>query len=211
MAATQLSLYNGALRKLKERKLASLSENREARRLLDDAWDGLIDRCLEAAMWRFARRTVKLLYDAGYTADFGHQYRFLKPEDFVRTIGLWHDEGLSSPNLDYFEEGGYYYSNVEEVYLAYVSNGVDYGKDYTLWPKSFEEYVEYELAAEIVGRLSQDNNDVGLIASAAQRALLAAKANSAMEGPSKMVPAGRWASSRRGDNANRGSRGRLIG
>ena len=36
---TRLQLYNSALLLLGERNLASLSENREPRRLLDHVWD----------------------------------------------------------------------------------------------------------------------------------------------------------------------------
>ena len=35
----RLDVYNGALRRLGSRRLASLTENREPRRVLDDIWN----------------------------------------------------------------------------------------------------------------------------------------------------------------------------
>jgi hypothetical protein len=39
MSASKLKLYNDALGILGERRLASLTENREPRRVLDEVWD----------------------------------------------------------------------------------------------------------------------------------------------------------------------------
>jgi hypothetical protein len=212
MAITQLSLYNGALRKIKERKLATLSENRESRRLLDDAFDGHIKMCLEAALWRFARRTKLFTSDTEYTPEFGHKYRFTKPDDFVRTIGVFHDDRLNSPVLQYLDEGGYWYSDIEEIYISYVSMDTDYGANYSLWSESFREYVEWELAYQIVGRLSQSTVTEADAMKRRDDTLMTAKSNSAMEGPSVIPPTGRWVNSRRnGSQGDRGSRGRLIG
>jgi len=58
---TQLSIYNGALNILGERKLADLDENREPRYELDDIWDNeMIDRVLQFGLWNFAARSVEL-------------------------------------------------------------------------------------------------------------------------------------------------------
>ena len=58
---TQLTLYNNALHLIGERKLSSLSENRECRRLLDTVWDRpAIDDCLERGQWNFAIRSVHI-------------------------------------------------------------------------------------------------------------------------------------------------------
>lgn len=213
MAATQLSLYNGALRKLKERKLATLQDNTEARRLLDDAWSGRVESNLEKALWRFARRTMKVTYDTNYTPAFGHKYRFVKPADFVRTIGVWHDDRLSSPLLQYLDEGGYWYSDQPEFYVSFVSNDVNYGGNYALWPKTFEEMVEYDLAYAVCGRLSNSAVDPETILKQLKNAELTAKSNSAMEGPTVVPPTGSWVNARRGRSgrSDLGGRGQLIG
>jgi hypothetical protein len=210
---TQLSLYNGALRKIKERKLSSLTENQERRRLLDDAWDGHIKECLEAAMWRFARRTVKLVRDSEYTASFGHTYRFTKPDDFIRTIGVWYDDRCQIPLLDYLEDGGYYYSDLQEPYFAYVSYDEEYGRNMSIWPESFTEFVEWKLASKIVGRLANATVDEAFVEKQLENHELKAKSLSAMEGPSQRQPMGGWSSARVNNfgRRDRGNRGNLIG
>ncbi len=57
---TKLSIFNDALAHLGELKLASLTENREARHVLDDTWSGRVTFCLERAFWNFAMRSVEL-------------------------------------------------------------------------------------------------------------------------------------------------------
>jgi hypothetical protein len=65
LATTKLSLYNGALRELGSRKLSSLSENRESRRVLDDIWDGgFRDEILESGLWTFAVRSIEIDRDS---------------------------------------------------------------------------------------------------------------------------------------------------
>ena len=57
----KLSIYNGALSILGERRLASLTENREPRYKLDDVWDNnFVRRLLQMGQWQFAQRTVQL-------------------------------------------------------------------------------------------------------------------------------------------------------
>ena len=90
---SKLSIYNGALTIIGERKLASLTENREPRYKLDEIWDNdMIDRCLQMGQWKFAKRTVELTASPSVTPSFGFQYAFEQPADHVggggQVIGL---------------------------------------------------------------------------------------------------------------------------
>ena len=79
---SKLTLFNGALRLLGERRLASLTEDRPARRYLDDAWDdGLVDDALEQGFWNFATRTVQMTASTSVEPEFGYRYAFQKPDD----------------------------------------------------------------------------------------------------------------------------------
>ena len=132
---SRLTLYNGGLRILGERSLLSLSENVEARRRLDTAWDGgALKYCLEAGLWNFAMRTVELTYSPSVAPSFGMRYAFDKPDDFVRTGGIWSDESMKSPLLEYRDEGPYWFAELDTIYLSYVSNDAQYGADMSLWP-----------------------------------------------------------------------------
>jgi hypothetical protein len=75
--ASKLSIYNGALLALGERKLSSLTEARGSRRRLDSVWDdGGVKSCLQAGFWNFAMQSIELTYSPSITPAFGYRYAF---------------------------------------------------------------------------------------------------------------------------------------
>jgi hypothetical protein len=217
MAVSRLSIYNGALRECQERKLASLSEDREPRRVLDDVWndgDGLLRFVLRQKQWRFARRTVEIASEASIEPSFGHQYAFVQPSDFVRTCKLCSDERLQVPITDYDVEAGYWYCDIDPIYVSYVSDDTDYGGNLSGWPPDFVLYVETHLASQIAGRLTGNKTDRNDLLKLAKIRLNEATSADAMEGPTVFPPTGTWVRSRSGlrnSRLDRGSRSRLIG
>lgn len=211
--ASQLSLYNEALRLIGERRLASISENREPRRVLDDVWnDGAIDYCLEQGQWNFAMRAIMITKSTTTIPTFGYTNAFDKPSDFVNTAGVCSDEFFNVPVTEMVEEVGFWFSNLDTLYIRYVSNANNYGSDLTLWPASFTKYVAAYLASEIVWTLTQDPNKQKIILSLMARRLLDARSQDAMGDPTAFTPEGGWSASRRGRNRrDRGKRGQLIG
>ena len=73
---TQLFIYNEALGHLGERQLASLSEPREPRRVLDSYWSDVVGYCLSQGLWKFARRTIQVDNSSSLTPQFGFNYFF---------------------------------------------------------------------------------------------------------------------------------------
>ena len=211
--ATQLSLYNEALRIIGERKLASLTENREPRRILDAVWDnGAINYCLEQGQWNFAIRSAKLEYNPSMEQPYGYQYAFERPSDLIRLTSLCSDEYFNVPLTQYTEEGGFWFSDLDEIYIKYVSNDTSYGKDYSLYPETFMRYVASYLASEIVDRLTQNNALWDKIYGVMRRRLTDARSKDAMSDPTAFPPTGAWVGSRRGGaRSDRGNRNRLIG
>ena len=69
--ATQLDVYNQALLALKESMLASLTEERESRRVLDALWVDVRQKMIEAGFWKFAVRAVSITQDTSITPAFG--------------------------------------------------------------------------------------------------------------------------------------------
>lgn len=197
--ATRLSLYNGALLECGERDLASLSENREPRRLLDRVWDnGLVDLVLEKGQWKFAKRTVLLVPDAGHETGFGMANTFTRPDDFIRPIGVWSDESLTTPFLQYQTEGRLWFADVDEMYVSYVSNSPTHGGDLSSWPAGFARAVELYLASRIVQRLTHDENAEKFLLAKANAAFTAARSDDALENPTTFLPSGKWSAARRG-------------
>lgn len=211
--ATQLSLYNEALRICGERKLASITEDREPRRLLDGVWDGgAIDYCLEQGQWNFAMRSAKLEYAPSIDPAFGYKYAFEKPSDYIRITALCTDEYFNVPLTQYTEEGGFWFSDLDEIYIKYVSNDSSYGSDYSLYPQTFMRYVATYLASEIIDRLTQNASLWDKTYRLMQKRLTDARSKDAMAEPTQFLPTGRWISARRGGgNSDRGNRNSLTG
>lgn len=217
MATTKLKLYNGALLLIGARSIASLSVNEEARRALDEVYDdGGVRYCLEQGQWRFAMRTALLTYDTGFTASFGYQRAFEKPSDWVATSAVCSDEYFKAPLLSYTDEAGYWYADLDEIYVKYVSDDANYGLNLSLWPYSFTEYVKAYFASRICNRVTSNEKMVSALLSS--RGLLEtakdiAKNRDAMAEPTKMPPRGSWVRARtgNGDWRDGGSQNTLIG
>lgn len=197
----QLSLYNGALRILKERKLASLTENREARRLLDDAWvdgrtEGAVRFCLEQGQWAHARRAVQIDFNPDVSTDFGFQYAFEIPEDFVRPVSLCTDPYFTQPLLNYVDEADHWYAELQTIYVVYVSDGLQFGGDMSRWPQSFVELVQSRLATEIAPNLTNGDKAIQWANFAYDKALKEARSANAVRQPTRFMPPGRWTLSR---------------
>lgn len=214
--ATKLGIFNKALTEhLGERKLASITEAREPARVLGDIWDnGLVKACLEAGQWKFAKRTLKLTYNPDVTPAFGHRYAFDKPTDFVRLVGVYSDEFCRVPLLQYQEEAGQWYASLQDIYIEFVSTDVAYGNNLSNWPESFADYVAGNAALRASGRIQGNATDKDALKRDVDALLKAALSKDAMEGPTKFLPEGSWASARRGGvgpSRDRGNRGTLIG
>lgn len=195
----KLQLFNNALRLCSERKLASLAEEREPRRLLDDVWDDDgVDSCLEMGLWQFATRAVKLDYSPSVVPPFGFTRAFDKPEDFIRTAAVSSDEFFTEPLHEYTEEAGFWFADLDQIYVKYISNDAQYGADMSLWPRSFASYVSAYFASEIVPRLTADKERVVLLDKIMGKRLSKALMHDAMAEPTKFRPAGNWVRARRG-------------
>lgn len=213
---SKLSLYNGALLECGERELASLSENREPRRLLDRAWDaGAVNFCLGQGQWRFATRTVQLAASTTIEPTFGYRKAYPIPDDHIRTTALCSDEYMNVPLLSYTTEQNYFFTDVEPIYLGYVSNAASYGGDLSLWPEDFVEYVHAYLASKIIKKLNQSGSDFETLFKLTKQRLTDARSSSAMEGPTTFPPVGSFVAARIGRfgraRRDRGNRGSFIG
>ncbi len=214
MANDKLGMYNQALYLLGERSLASLTENREPRRVLDAIWPGAIKYCLEQGQWKFAMRTSKLTYSTDLAPVFGYKRGFEKPTDCVRVSSLCSDEYMKMPLLHYVEEAGWWFSDLDEIYVSYVSNHADFGNDYANWPETFAKFAALYIASESGLRITQSERTLAKIEKDLKSAKRDALSKDAMQGPTRFMPQGSWVSSRYGNRRSswdRGSRSELIG
>lgn len=215
--ATKLNLFNNALLHLGELNLSSLTEAREPRRVLDQVYDsGFINTVLEKGYWKFAARTVKLDFDANVTPTFGHRNVFSKPTDFVHICKVCTDEFLDFPLLHYQDEGSFFYSDLDEIFIQFVSNGSTYGGDLTTWPESFTKYAELYLAASVCTRITHSDSMLKAIFALMKKAEVIAKSKDAIKNPTQFRPSGTWVTSRSGGRrgggrADGGSRSSFLG
>ncbi len=215
---TKLTIYNGCLQILGERKLASLDDpvdddTPQSQIELDTAWDnGARDFCLEQALWNFATRSQEITYDPDITPAFGLQRVFEKPSDWIRTAALCSDEKFTSTVLDYRDEGPYWFSDLDTIYVKYISNDSSYGYDLSLWPQTFVKFVSAYLAMETCERITQNRvKRIDLEVKYMER-LNNATSKDAFNQANQRPALGAWARSRGGGrNRDGGSRGQLTG
>jgi len=212
---TKLKIYNTALRYCKERSV-TLTEDREPRRLLDEVWaDGGVDYCLENGQWKFAMKAVKIDYDSTVDREFGYTYAFQKPDDWKVTSAVCSDEYFEIPLTRYSHENGYWYADLDTLYVKYVSNAADYGYDLSIWPSTFTNYVAAHFANEVVDKLTGSNPETIIRVEKILKAnKITAKSKDAQNQAQQFPAPGNWVTSRkrlRGDNRDRGNRGSLLG
>lgn len=216
MATSALTIYNNTLILLGQPTLSALTDSVENRRLLDKIWDeNARDHCLEQGLWNFAMRTSEINYDSSVTSpDFGFQYAFSKPSDWIRTVDFASDEYFRNPltHLDYVDEQGYWWADYTVLYLRYISNDTSYGYDLSLWPQSFVRYVEAYLAEMIAPRLSVSEDKLITLMKITQKRLVDARSKDALNEGAKFFPVGNWVRARRGGSrfSDRGVRNRLT-
>lgn len=216
--AQQLGLYNGALRLVGNARLQTLTDNQEARYLLDDVWNdgvGVPQACLEQGYWYFATRTSKLTNDVSITPNFGYNFAFEKPADWVRTSAVCQDEMFLVPLTQIRDETGYWFTLLQTIFVAYVSNDPSYGLNFGIWPESFIRAVEGYMAKNIVRKLcAGDESKIAAVQKEAERLLIDARSKAAMNESEAFFPAGTWLRSRWGrwgGQSDRGSTGSLYG
>ena len=211
-----MDIYNDALLLVGERFLASLTEEREPRRLLDQVWnsDRGVKACLEEGQWFFAMRTQQIDYDTGVTPSFGYSRAFTKPNDWVLTSAVCSDEFFRSPIIRYVDEAGYWYSDVDTIYVRFVSLDVGYGLNLALWPQKFHDFVAAHFASKIIVKIQTSEEERANVLKIRKQLLREAKAASLMAGPTQFPAQGAWSRSRtrfpnRRDGGN--TTGNLIG
>jgi hypothetical protein len=196
--ATQLQIFNGALLLM---DVGPISQSEltngtvERARILNAAWTGAINRCLEQGLWKFAMRTSMIDSSPSLSPDFGHRYVFEHPDDYIRTNQVCSDEWFRNPlrEADYTDEAGNWFASIDPIYVQYVSNDSSYGADISRWPASFQGYVEAYLAWKSAGALKGDR---ARAAEDMAKALKTAKSKDAMNGPPRTMPMGGWNAAR---------------
>jgi hypothetical protein len=207
MAASKLAIYNNALGHLGSGKLASLTENREPRRVLDDFYANAVAHCLEKGTWEFATRSAQIDASTSVSPEFGFANSFAKPTDWVRTVRVSASETFDPPLLRFREENSYWEADEDPIYVEYVSNSASLGGlDLSRWTQAFEDYVTLNLAVRAYKRVTGSNGsaqDFDALTKLEKKAAGAAKGLNSAGDPPQAQMGGSWAASRGGNSSNR--------
>jgi hypothetical protein len=174
------------------------------RRRLDSAWDDdFVEACLSRGLWNHAIRVVQLDYSPSVEPEFGYRRAFDKPTDWVRTAIVANDEYFRSAITRYDDTSAYWFTDIDTIYVKYVSNDVEYGLDYANWPANFSEFVGYSLALKVVKATTGSNTDEDDLEARVKRKLIRARSTDAMDEPTQFPPRGSWVSARSGSSRDR--------
>ena len=158
MALDKLGIYNNALQLIGERKLSSISENREPRRLLDSAYDfGAVNYCIEIVKPSFSRKTIKLT-SSNPSASHDLDNVFDLPADWISTVDVYSDSRLDQPISRYINEDRTIACEFDTIFVRYASS--DSAEVFTKWSPSFAHVVSTYLAREISTRLTPEEYDI---------------------------------------------------
>jgi hypothetical protein len=200
---TKLALYNQALRMVGEGKLSALTDNRPERHALDSIWDeDPIKQTLEEAQWTFAIRSLEWNYDPAIEPDFGYKYAFTKPSNYVRSAAICSDEFYSEPIVSFADENNYWFCEYETIYIKYVSDHDQFGRDYSLWSELFRNCVATKMAAELAISLTKSQGMTEALEKKHKKYIKEAKSLDAMNQPTRFMPPGNWTRSRRSSSRN---------
>ncbi len=197
--ATKLEVYNNVLTLLGARTLATVSDARSERRSLDRVYDPALQYLIEAALWHFAAVTHELSPSDTTTSEFGYNYVYEKPDDYVRIIKISDNERFTPTLEDYSEELDFFLCDAQPIWLQYVSNDITAGADPGKWSASFTaafvDELAYRAATQIAG-VSVATKD--WLEKKRRRSLYYAKGKSAVNQAMGHLPIGRLIRSRAG-------------
>lgn len=157
MAIDKLALYNNSLLLIGQRRLTGLTEDREPRYLLDDAYDlGAIEYCLEVVKPVFARKT-KVISSTTASSEHDLDNVYTLPADYQSVVGVYSDSKLDQEISRYIIEGNTLSCEYQTIYLRYISN--DYVTAFTNWSQAFTRVVSAFLAREISVKLAPNRTE----------------------------------------------------
>lgn len=207
--ATRLSIYNEALRAIGDLRLSSVTEDVEARYVLDDAWTDCVEFAFTEGLWNFATKTERITADPGGVPIPGFSFRFDKPAYWLRTITV-SNNSLFTEEAVFRDEGNKIYANFDELYIRYISSEYSADENVENWPPAFAKVISACLAKECAERLSGSSSKADALAAEYKAVLASAKNKDALDQSKIIFKPGSWVRSMRGSSMIR-DRGPLSG
>lgn len=207
--ATKLSIFNEALRAIGDLRLASITEDVEARYVLEDAWPDCVEFVFTEGLWNFATKTEVITADTGQPSIPGFGFTFDKPLNWVRTIAIA-PNSLFDVEATYRDENDRIYANFDTLYIRFISSEKAVDEQVPNWPPAFARLVAAHLAKECGERLSGNSGKAEALAADYKEALASAKNKDALDQSQMTLRPGNWVRAMRGSSKSR-DRGPLSG
>jgi hypothetical protein len=202
--ATKLSIYNDALRAIGDLRLANITEDVEARYVLDDAWPDTVAIMFTEGLWNFATKTQEITADPGQPPIPGFAYTFDKPLNWVRTITI-SGTSLFSTEAIYRDEDNRIYAHNDTLYIRFVSNDKAEDDQIVNWPPTFAKAVAAYLAKQCAERISGSSEKAADLKTDYITALASAKNKDALDQSKVILRPGNWVRAMRGASSHRDS------
>ncbi len=163
--ATKLSLFNGSLQLLGERRLLTDTDDAATRRDLDALYDeDAVDYCLEIVKPRYASLMTQLT-GAAPAGDSGYAFEAPLPADFVAlftlidgTPAIYRDNLEQSPITRLLRESTNLLSDVEFPFIRYMISHTD--PQLADMPPSFAKVVSAYMARELAWKYDPDAEEM---------------------------------------------------
>ena len=195
----KLEIFSRVLVKLGQRPLLSLTDQRPEQRAIDRVYDSAVQKLIEGAMWKFASRSDELQPSDTVTSQFGYNYVYELPTDYVRIIRISDNNRFRPTLIDFLIENGYLFADCNPLYLQYVSNDSTHGYDPGQWTASFADAVVDEIAFRAAPALTGASvQKLEQLEKEAKRTFYMAKGRDAVNQPESWMPVGRLVRARSG-------------
>ena len=119
-------------------------------------------------------------------------------------MAVCQDEFFKAPLLEHVDENDHWFCDLETIYIKYVSDHAQWGRDYSLWTELFRNCVATKMAKELGIGLAKSRHVKEDIRLEHEKYLKDAKSLDALNKPTTFKPPGSWTRSRLG--RGRGSR-----
>lgn len=206
---TKLGIWNDALRMVGEHRLVSLTEDTEARYVLENAWEDAKMFVFTEGLWNFATKTMEINADTGQTPIPGFDFVFDKPLYWLRTISI-SQTSLFDTEATYRDENNKIYANVDKLYIRFISYERADESQVENWPPAFAKLMAAYLANICAVRISGSKSDADALRALYRDALASAKNKDALDQAQMFTTPGNWIRAMRG-SSRRWDRGTLSG
>lgn len=197
------NIYNDALLIMGLDEITANDDDSNRRAKLDRALNAnLVESLLEDTGWVFGLTSTKIEYNASVEPSWGYNRAHDKPSDLHRLNGIYHDEYMRSPLKYYMDEGNYWFTDEDTIYIQYISTS--FLTNPSNWPAYFAKLVAARLAKDAAMSLAKEGANVDYSNKEYEDRKSSAMSNDAMISPPRMISRGNWTSSRyRGNTRGR--------